>query len=67
LFQGGGPRVPPTTQDVDAELAQVLGEPPTLGNTADWTNLSSFSGHGGKLLFYHGVSDPWFSSLDTVR
>jgi feruloyl esterase len=62
-----GPRVPPTTQDVDAELAQVLGEPPTLGDTADWTNLSSFSGHGGKLLFYHGVSDPWFSSLDTVR
>jgi feruloyl esterase len=62
-----GPRVPPTTQDVDAELAQVLGEPSTLGDTADWTNLSSFSGHGGKLLFYHGVSDPWFSSLDTVR
>jgi hypothetical protein len=26
----------------DAELAQVLGEPSTLGDTADWTNLSSF-------------------------
>ena len=62
-----GPRVPPTAQDVDAEAAQVLGEPSTLGDTAGWTNLSSFSGHGGKLLFYHGVSDPWFSSLDTVR
>ena len=24
------------------------------------------SGRGGKLLFYHGVSDPWFSALDTV-
>ena len=57
-----GPRVPPTTQDVDAELGQVLGEPSTVGDTADWTNLSSFSGHGGKLLFYHGVSDPWFPS-----
>src|SRR5262245_7944197 len=31
-----------------------------------WTNLSSFSGHGGKLIFYHGLSDPWFSAVDTV-
>ncbi|HJR69691.1 MAG TPA: tannase/feruloyl esterase family alpha/beta hydrolase [Gammaproteobacteria bacterium] len=61
-----GPRVPPTTQDVDAEVAQVLSEPSTLGDTNAWTNLSSFSGHGGKLLFYHGVSDPWFSALDTM-
>lgn len=22
--------------------------------------------HGGKLLFYHGVSDPWFSAKDTI-
>ena len=28
--------------------------------------MSTFSGHGGKLLFYHGVSDPWFSAIDTV-
>jgi feruloyl esterase len=62
-----GPRVPPTTQDVDAEAAQVLREPSTLGDTSTWTNLTTFSGHGGKLLFYHGVSDPWFSSLDTVE
>ncbi|QAU47212.1 tannase/feruloyl esterase family alpha/beta hydrolase [Bradyrhizobium guangzhouense] len=38
-----------------------------LANTAYWTNLSSFFGHGGKLLFYHGVSDPWFSANDTVN
>ena len=25
-----------------------------------------FSGNGGKLIFYHGNSDPWFSALDTV-
>jgi feruloyl esterase len=31
-----------------------------------WTNLSTFSGHGGKLIFYHGMSDPWFSPLDTA-
>ncbi len=29
------------------------------------TNLTTFSGHGGKLIFYHGDSDPWFSPLDT--
>jgi feruloyl esterase len=62
-----GPRVPPTTQDVDAEVTEVLNAPSTLGDSAGWTNLSTFSGHGGKLLFYHGVSDPWFSALDTVQ
>jgi len=61
-----GPRIPPTTQDVDDEVATVLAAPSTLGDTRPWTNLSSFSGHGGKLLFYHGVSDPWFSALDTI-
>ena len=38
-----------------------------LSNTAYWTNLTSFFGHGGKILFYHGVSDPWFSAHDTVN
>jgi len=37
-----------------------------LSNTANWSNLSSFFGHGGKILFYHGVSDPWFSAQDTL-
>jgi pimeloyl-ACP methyl ester carboxylesterase len=37
-----------------------------LQTTANWTNLNSFFGHGGKILFYHGVSDPWFSALDTI-
>jgi feruloyl esterase len=62
-----GPRPPPTTQDVDAEAARVELEPSTLGDTNRWTNLSTFSGNGGKLLFYHGASDPWFSALDTVE
>lgn len=30
------------------------------------TNLTTFSGDGGKLIFYHGDSDPWFSPLDTL-
>ncbi len=34
--------------------------------TSRWTNLNTFSNHGGKLMFFHGVSDPWFSALDTI-
>jgi pimeloyl-ACP methyl ester carboxylesterase len=37
-----------------------------LMDTAYLTNLTSFFGHGGKILFYHGWSDPWFSPLDTL-
>jgi feruloyl esterase len=37
-----------------------------LTNTANWTNLNSFFAHGGKILYYHGISDPWFSALDTI-
>lgn len=29
------------------------------------THLSASSGNGGKLIFFHGDSDPWFSPLDT--
>jgi feruloyl esterase len=30
------------------------------------TNLTTFSLSGGKLIFFHGDSDPWFSPLDTL-
>ena len=36
-----------------------------LTDTAYWTNLSTFLGRGAKIMYFHGVSDPWFSAYDT--
>jgi Tannase and feruloyl esterase len=58
---------PYSTIDVDAleERVEANGET-DLTKTVNWTNLNSFFGHGGKILFFHGWSDPWFSPLDTL-
>ncbi len=62
-----GPPFTATEMDVDARAAAAAADPRAqLTSTWSWTNLNTFSSHGGKLLFYHGVSDPWFSALDTV-
>jgi feruloyl esterase len=67
-----GPRIPvpvPTdsaTFDADRESARIAANVNALAGDSTWTNLATFSGHGGKLLFYHGLSDPWFSPLDTI-
>ena len=53
--------------DVDAQAAIAHDAREMAGDTDAWTNLSSFTAHGGKLIFYHGLSDPWFSALETVR
>ena len=34
---------------------------------ADATDLSPFTRRGGKIILFHGVSDPVFSVLDTLR
>jgi feruloyl esterase len=73
LLHGGqspvGPGFTQMTMDVDQAVERALADPAEgLSSTSRWTNLNTFAGpaHNGKLLFFHGVSDPWFSALDTV-
>lgn len=71
LLAGGmnpvGPPFTATEMDVDARAERAAVDPQMiLTATSTWTNLNTFSARGGKLIFYHGVSDPWFSALDTV-
>ncbi len=61
-----GASVPPMSIDVDQRLFALLGNPLEAVTDTTWTNLSSFSAHGGKLLFYHGMSDQAFSAMDTL-
>jgi pimeloyl-ACP methyl ester carboxylesterase len=56
-----------TTFDVDAAAADAMDARAMVGDSSAWTNLSTFRGHGGKLIFLHGVSDPWFSAQESVR
>ena len=62
-----GPPFTATEMDVDARAERAAANPQMiLTATSTWTSLNTFSTRGGKLLFYHGVSDPWFSALDTI-
>lgn len=61
-----GPPAKETEMDIDMEYVEKTDGVAAAGDTFLWTNLSTFSGNGGKLVFYHGMSDPWFSALDTV-
>lgn len=56
-----------SSMDVEAEAARAYDGRQMAGDTNGWTNLSTFNGRGGKLIFYHGVSDPWFSAQETVN
>jgi hypothetical protein len=62
-----GPPIQSTEMDIDREARAADTDPQgILTDTGTWTNLNTLSGHGGKLIFFHGVSDPWFSALDTL-
>jgi len=54
---------PPTATEVDVDTESIKDVQPLVDSMS--TNLSTFAAHGGKLIFFHGDSDPWFSPLDT--
>jgi hypothetical protein len=56
--------VPSTAMEVDVDKEELNASNPLVDSMS--TNLSTFAAHGGKLIFYHGDSDPWFSPLDTL-
>ena len=53
-----------TATDIDVDKEALHASDPLVEPAS--TNLSTFSGNGGKLIFFHGDSDPWFSPLDTL-
>lgn len=58
---------PAMSVDVDALERQAADDPVEALTDTTWTNLSTFAAHGGKLIFFHGLSDPVFSPYDTLR
>lgn len=64
-----GPFGPPsdaTQIDLDARARAIRADAgQRLTDTNYWTNLNSYLDRGGKMIFYHGVSDFWFSPLAT--
>jgi feruloyl esterase len=62
-----GPPPDPLVLDIDREIARVRDHPiATLTDTWRWTDLDTFNRRGGKILFFHGAADPWFSFYDTL-
>jgi hypothetical protein len=53
-----------TATELDVDKAALSASDPLVEPAS--TNLSTFSLNGGKLIFFHGDSDPWFSALDTL-
>jgi feruloyl esterase len=54
-----------TATELDVDKAALHASDPLVEPAS--TNLSTFSLNGGKLIFFHGDSDPWFSPLDTLQ
>ncbi|GAB3113986.1 tannase/feruloyl esterase family alpha/beta hydrolase [Aestuariicella hydrocarbonica] len=52
--------------DLQREIAIARDFPLAPGNATS-TQLSTFAHVGGKLMFFHGASDPWFSAQDTLQ
>lgn len=56
-----------TEMNVDRDALVAASQVSAVGDSAHWTQLNTYFQHGGKLIFYHGLSDPWFSAKDTIR
>ena len=55
----------PATKEMEVDVEkEALADAQALVDSMS-VNLTTFSARGGKLIFYHGDSDPWFSPLDT--
>jgi len=67
LLYGGFNGSSVSMTDVDAAVRWADGNAPSaVTDTYSWTNMTTFANRGGKMIFFHGLSDPTFSSLDTV-
>jgi len=55
----------PLKFDFDKDTARVDDTAALQDPTS--TDVGTFVQHGGKLLLYHGMADPFFSALDTQR
>jgi feruloyl esterase len=53
-----------TATELDVDKAALHASDPLVEPAS--TNLSTYSLGGGKIIFFHGDSDPWFSPLDTL-
>jgi pimeloyl-ACP methyl ester carboxylesterase len=53
-------------QDVDAEYRAMSSLNVAIGDSVS-TNVSTFVANGGKHIFFHGMSDAWFSAMDTLH
>jgi len=61
-----GPASTATSIDLDARIHAIRQDATQrLTDTNYWTNLNTYLDRGGKLMFFHGVSDGWFSALAT--
>ena len=54
----------PTATEIDVDKEALHASDPLVEPSS--ANLSTFSENGGKIIFFHGDSDPWFSALDTL-